>query len=41
LRKNVLEPFGTEDMITLYGGFRGHASKIDGLSGTSGLEVKR
>jgi len=40
-RKNVLEPFGTENMMTLYVKFRGHEPKIDGLLKNRGLEVKR
>jgi len=40
-RKNVLEPFGTEDMMTQYVRFRGAEPKIDGLLRNRGLEVKR
>jgi peptidyl-dipeptidase Dcp len=40
-RKNILEPFGTEDMMTQYVRFRGAEPKIDGLLKKRGLEVKR
>jgi len=40
-RKNVLEPFGTEDPMTQYVRFRGAEPKIDGLLRNRGLEVKK
>ncbi len=40
-RKNVLEPFGTEDPLTQYVRFRGAEPKIDGLLRNRGLEVKK
>jgi peptidyl-dipeptidase Dcp len=40
-RKNVLEPFGTEDPMTQYVRFRGAEPKIDGLLRKRGLEVKK
>jgi len=40
-RKNILEPFGTEDMMTQYVRFRGAEPKIDGLLRNRGLEVKK
>jgi peptidyl-dipeptidase Dcp len=40
-RKNVLEPFGTEDPLTQYVRFRGTEPKIDGLLRKRGLEVKK
>ncbi len=40
-RKNVLEPFGTEDPLTQYVRFRGAEPKIDGLLRKRGLEVKK
>ncbi|MBE0713502.1 MAG: M3 family metallopeptidase [Candidatus Aminicenantes bacterium] len=40
-RKNLLEPFGTEDPMTQYVRFRGAEPKIDGLLRNRGLEVKK
>jgi peptidyl-dipeptidase Dcp len=40
-RKNVLEPFGTEDPMTQYVRFRGAEPKIDGLLRNRGLEIKK
>jgi len=40
-RKNVLEPFGTEDPLTQYVRFRGAEPKIDGLLRNRGLEAKK
>lgn len=40
-RRNILEPFGTEDMMTQYVRFRGAEPKIDGLLRNRGLEVKK
>lgn len=40
-RKNILEPFGTEDPMTQYVRFRGAEPKIDGLLRKRGLEVKK
>ncbi len=40
-RKNILEPFGTEDMMTQYIRFRGAEPKIDGLLKNRGLEAKK
>jgi len=39
-RKNMLEPFGTEDPMAQYVRFRGAEPKIDGLLRKRGLEVK-
>jgi peptidyl-dipeptidase Dcp len=40
-RKNVLEPFGTEEPMAQYVRFRGAEPKIDGLLRNRGLEVKK
>ena len=40
-RKNVLEPFGTGDILTQYVKFRGAEPKIDGLLRKRGLEIKK
>jgi peptidyl-dipeptidase Dcp len=40
-RKNILEPFGTEDIMAQYVRFRGAEPKIDGLLRKRGLEVKK
>ncbi len=40
-RKNMLEPFGTEDPMDQYVRFRGAEPKIDGLLRNRGLEVKK
>jgi peptidyl-dipeptidase Dcp len=40
-RKNILEPFGTEDPMAQYVRFRGAEPKIDGLLRNRGLEVKK
>ena len=40
-RKNVLEPFGTEEIGAQYLRFRGSEPKIDGLLKNRGLEVKK
>jgi len=40
-RKNILEPFGTEDPMTQYARFRGAEPKIDGLLRKRGLEIKK
>lgn len=40
-RKNVLEPFGTEDPMTQYVRFRGAEPKIEPLLRKRGLEVKK
>lgn len=40
-RKNILEPFGTEDPMTQYVRFRGAEPKIDGLLRKRGLEIKK
>ncbi|MGZ5439007.1 MAG: M3 family metallopeptidase [Candidatus Aminicenantales bacterium] len=39
-RKNILEPFGTEDMMTQYVRFRGAEPKIDALLRNRGLDIK-
>jgi len=39
-RKNILEPFGTEDPMTQYVRFRGAEPKIDGLLKNRGLTVQ-
>ena len=40
-RKNMLEPFGTEEPMAQYVRFRGAEPKIDGLLRNRGLEVKK
>ena len=40
-RKNVLEPFGTEDPMAQYVRFRGAEPKIDGLLRNRGLVIKK
>ncbi len=40
-RKNVLEPFGTEDPMAQYVRFRGAEPKIDGLLRKRGLVIKK
>ncbi len=40
-RKNVLEPFGTGDILAQYVKFRGAEPKIDGLLRKRGLEIKK
>ena len=40
-RKNILEPFGTEDPMTQYVRFRGAEPKIDGLLRNRGLVIKK
>lgn len=40
-RKNILEPFGTEDPMTQYVRFRGAEPKIDGLLRNRGLTVSK
>jgi peptidyl-dipeptidase Dcp len=40
-RKNVLEPFGTEEPMAQYVRFRGAEPKIDGLLRNRGLEIKK
>ena len=40
-RKNVLEPFGTEDPMAQYVRFRGAQPKIDGLLRNRGLVIKK
>jgi peptidyl-dipeptidase Dcp len=40
-RKNILEPFGTEDPMTQYVRFRGAEPKIEPLLRKRGLEVKK
>jgi peptidyl-dipeptidase Dcp len=40
-RKNVLEPFGTDEPMAQYVRFRGAEPKIDGLLRNRGLEVKK
>ena len=40
-RKNILEPFGTEDPMTQYVRFRGAEPKIDGLLRKRGLVIKK
>jgi peptidyl-dipeptidase Dcp len=40
-RKNVLEPFGTDDIMAQYVRFRGAEPKIDGLLRKRGLEIKK
>jgi peptidyl-dipeptidase Dcp len=39
-RKNILEPFGTEEMMVQYVRFRGAEPKIDALLRNRGLDVK-
>jgi peptidyl-dipeptidase Dcp len=40
-RKNVLEPYGTGDILAQYVKFRGAEPKIDGLLRQRGLEIKK
>jgi peptidyl-dipeptidase Dcp len=40
-RKNMLEPFGTEEPMAQYVRFRGAEPKIDGLLRKRGLEIKK